>query len=283
MKISEFLYTSVCKFPFVRFFVNRIILMIIPSSIRINDAIVMLNTNDPVISGALTFSVYEKTEIALMQRICKPGYVMLDIGANIGLYTAIAGCNVGPNGRVISFEPDSESYHYLKKTVAVNKLTNVTLVQAAASFKNGKALLFTSSNNRGDHRLYGNNHADGQLEIQTWRIDDYLEENNVSVIDVIKIDVQGFEAHVISGMKKTIQSSPCLIMLMEFWPEGLTLAGSDPHQLLEQLESLGLIAYEIKNANHFIKLEDKSKLINKLKGREYANLLLLGPQTSFKI
>lgn len=283
MKISELLYAYIGKFPFARSLVNRIILMIIPSSVRINNAIVMLNTKDPVISGALTFGVYEKTEIALMQRICKPGYVMLDIGANIGLYTAIAGCNIGPYGRVISFEPDPESYHYLKKTVAANKLTNVTLVQAAASFGNGKTLLFTSSNNRGDHRLYGNDHADGQLEIQTLRIDDYLEEQNLSVIDVIKIDVQGFEAHVISGMKKTIQSSPCLIMLMEFWPEGLTLAGSDPHQLLDQLESLGLTLYEIKNVNHFIRLENKRKLINKLQGREYANLLLLGPQTDFKV
>jgi len=282
MNVAEFFYTTIFRLPWIRAFVNKLILLILPASVRVGNAIVMINPRDPVISGALTFGVYEKSEILLMQQICKLGQVVIDIGANVGLYTAIAGSLVGSEGLVISVEPEPESIRFLHKTVSANGLKNTRIVQAAASNVNGQAKLFTSSVNRGDHRMYRNKNADGNIEVATLKLDDYLEKQGIHSADIIKIDVQGFEGHVIAGIEKTIRHSPHLIMLMEFWPMGLYSVGSDPRELLQQLENLGLSIYEIKKHNVFTPVIDKNKLLCRLTGIKYTNLVLLGPQAEWK-
>ncbi len=87
--------------------------------------------------------------------------------------------------------------------------------------------------------------ADGSIEVETLCLDDYLQTQGVDVVDVIKIDVQGFEGHVVAGLETTIRTSPSLIMLMEFWPTGLSAVGTDPVRFLQLLESWGLRLYRI--------------------------------------
>lgn len=281
MGIAEFVYTMICHPPWIRSLVNRAILAILPVSVRVGDAIVKINPRDPVVSGALFFDVYERMEIALMRRLCKPGDTMIDVGANVGLYTAIAGLAVGPAGRVLAFEPEPESFSFLQKTVAANKLTNTLLSQLAASNENCQMQLFTSSANCGDHRMYSNSNADGCTVVRTVRLDDFLQVEKVTEVDVIKIDVQGFEGHVIYGMEQTIRRSPRVCILMEFWPEGLRLAGTDPAELLQRVENMGLTLHEIGSHGEVERVSDANSLVTRLQGREYTNLLLLGAQAKW--
>lgn len=281
MSVAEFLYTSATRSPWLRAIINRAILSILPVSVRVGNARIMLNPKDPVISGALTFGVYEKNEIELMRRLCLPGRVMVDIGANVGLYTAIAGLGVGHSGRVIAFEPEPESFRFLQSTVNVNKLTNTLVIQAAASSENGKTRLFTSSDNRGDHRMYPSEKADGSVEVEMLRPDDYLESQGVAAADIIKIDVQGFEGHVIAGLERTIRRSPRLVVLMEFWPQGLSSAGTDPDELLHLLDEFGLALYEVNTHGGITRVDNRGELVKRLPGRKYTNLILLGPQAEW--
>lgn len=278
MNIAEFLYTNATRFSWLRAIINRVILAVLPTSVRVGNARVMINPKDPVVSGALTFGVYEKSEIELMRRLCKPGLTMVDIGANVGLYTAIAGLGVGSTGRIISFEPDPESFRYLQNTVEANELSNTLLVNAAASSESGKTMLFTSSDNRGDNRMYKNDHADGSIEVDTLKADECLESHGITSVDIIKMDVQGFEGHVIAGLEQTIRHSPSLVMLMEFWPMGLTSAGTDPVELLDSLKGFGLTIYEIKDHSDFEPVVDHGDLVKRLPERKYTNLVLFGPQ-----
>jgi len=277
VSIAEFVYTTVIRVPLLRVIVNSIILTILPKFVSVGKAKIFINPNDPVVSGALTFGVYENQEISLMQQMCRPGMTMIDVGANVGLYTAIAGLGLGESGRVFAFEPEPESFECLQKTVNENGLTNVTVVQAAAAAENSKTKLYTSSLNRGDHRMYRNEHSDGSVEIDTLKLDDYLENKLVKGVDVIKIDVQGFEGHVIAGLEGTICRSPSLAMLMEFWPKGLLSAGTSPVELLEKLRGLGLTVFEL-NGRGYSRVGDLTALVDRLTGRKYVNLLLLGPK-----
>lgn len=281
MNIAEFFYTTAARSPWLRAIINGAILSILPASVRVGNARIMLNPKDPVVSGALTFGVYEKSEIELMRQLCKPGRVMVDIGANVGLYTAIAGVGVGPSGRVIAFEPEPESFRFLQTTVSANELTNTLAVQAAASSENGTTKLFTSSSNRGDHRMYLSDKADGSVEVDMVRPDDYLESQGVVEVDIIKIDVQGFEGHVIAGLERTIRRSPRLAMLMEFWPLGLSAAGTDPVELLHRLDNFGLALCEVNAHGSFTRVNNRDELVNRLTGRKYTNLILLGPQAEW--
>jgi len=279
-KVAEFVYTTALKPPFARAIANRLILAILPRAIVIGDATVVINPHDPVISGALALGAYETSGIAFMRRVCAPGQVVLDIGANVGIYTALAGIAVGPTGRVVALEPDPESALLLEQTVRANNLHNVRIMRAAASDRNGRAKLFVSYTNRGDNHLYASDPGRECVEVDCIRLDDFLAAEKLSSVDVIKMDVQGFEGHVIEGLEKTLRSSPRLKMLMEFWPQGLASAGTDPLDLLERFERLGLALFELKNAGTLDAVTDKRRLIDRLKGRKYSNLVLLGPEAN---
>jgi FkbM family methyltransferase len=273
MSAVELIYTAIARSRPLRILANAAIRAILPEAVRCGDARVVINPRDPVVSGALAFGVYERSGISFMRRMCKPGQVMVDVGANVGLYTALAGVAVGPAGRVIALEPDPESFRFLEQTIRANQLTNAKLVQAAASSMTGTARLFTCSENRGDNRLYRHHLADGCIEIDTLRLDDYLEAEGVTTVDLLKIDVQGFEGHVITGLERAILRSPCLTMLMEFWPSGLSQAGTSPLELLQRLEGLGLLLYELERGGGTAVVKDKIELISRLPGRRYTNIV----------
>ncbi len=281
-RTAGFIYTTLLKPRFVRALANWIILSILPRMVAVGGANIVINPRDPVVSGALALGLYEKAEIRYIQRACEPGQVVIDIGANVGLYTAIAAAAVGPSGKVIAIEPDPECVRYLEKTILANNLNNVTIVEAAASSTNGSARLFTSSQNRGDNRMYDPGTADGLVEVSSLRLDDYLEADGVTTVDVIKIDVQGFEGHVVKGLERTIRSSLRLKMLIEFWPQGLLSAGTDPFAFLEYLEALGLTLFELKGSGATVLLQDKKRLIGCLPGRKYTNLVLLAPDAALR-
>jgi len=263
--------------------VNAIIIKILPTSVRVGEAVIMVNPNDPVVSGALRFGVYENAEVALVLSLCKPGNVFVDVGANVGLYTALAGLAVGPSGKVFAFEPEPESFSFLQKTVAENKLLNTKIVQSAASNTNGEHRLYTSSGNRGDHRLYNNADADGSVGVKTLRLDDFLRSEGISKVDILKIDVQGFEGFVIEGMAETIRNSSNISIVMEFWPLGLRSTGTDPSKLLVCLENMGLKIHEIHRAGYIETIIDSSSLADRYQGRRYANLLLTRNDTKWKL
>jgi FkbM family methyltransferase len=280
MSAAEFIYATLLKQRFLRAVANGIILGVLPRAVRVGEATVVINPRDPVVSGALAFRVYEKSEIAFIRRVCKPGLTMLDIGANVGLYTALAGTQIGPLGKVIAFEPDPESFALLQQTAAANNLVNVQLVQAAASNSDGSALLFTSSENRGDNRLYHFEMTDGSVLVRTVKLDDYLEDSGISSVDLIKIDVQGYEGIALEGLERTISRSNNLRMLMEFWPDGLRRAGTDPLILLRRLSDLGLKIHQLGRRGDFFAISDWSTLIKRHPGRKYTNLVLVGASAS---
>jgi FkbM family methyltransferase len=270
---AEFVYTVVLRPRPLKAAANYLIRLLVPRMVQYGPAKVVLNPKDPVVSGALAFRVYERAELAFVSATLKPGQTVLDVGANVGLYSALSGKLVGPEGRVVAFEPDPESFHYLQQTIRENELENVHAVNAAASESDGSAHLFTSTSNRGDSRLYNNELSDGQVPVKTVRLDDYLQAAGITELDYIKIDVQGFEGSVLAGLQETIRQSPRLTMVAEFWPEGLRNAGTDPHQLLSQLESLGMHLYELGEDGRPEPIRDHDELIASLTGRKYTNLV----------
>jgi len=95
----------------------------------------------------------------------------------------------------------------------------------------------------------------------------------VQVLDFIKMDVQGFEGHALRGLEQTIRNSPRLVMMSEFWPDGLRSAGTDPHQLLSQLEQWGLKISELLDDGETRFLTDKEAFIARFRGRQYTNIV----------
>jgi FkbM family methyltransferase len=271
--VAEFVYTVLLRPRPLRAAAHGLLRATMPSSARFGPVRVALNPRDPVVSGALALRLYERSELAFVRRALRPGMTVLDVGANVGPYTALCAHAVGDAGRVFAFEPDPESFRYLEETVRRNAAARVELVPAAAAAEAGVARLFTWSDNKGDSRLYEHERSDGSVEVATVRLDDFLAAAGVERVDFVKIDVQGLEGHVLEGLEQTIRRSPGLVLLLEFWPIGLRRVGTDPLALLARLEGLGLRLHELRRRGRTRPLADPAALVRRVRGHQYVNLV----------
>jgi FkbM family methyltransferase len=270
--LPEFIYTVVLRPKPLRLLADAAICSAIPARKRIHGATVVLNPRDPVVSGALMLGVYEKPETAFFLEACHQGMTFLDIGANLGYYTALAIPRLG-SGRIIALEPDPENFEYLQRTVAANGNSNTICVAKGAAAENGSMTLFSSGSNRGDNRLYANEFPGTRTEVAVVTIDSLLVGLQVPQVNLIKIDVQGFEGHVLRGMEKTLRQPQRLVILMEFWPFGLRSAGSSPEEVLQRLEMAGLELFELTSKGTLIPLANKHDIIARHPGRRYTNIV----------
>jgi len=175
----------------------------------------------------------DRHERALLRDIIRPGMTVVDVGANIGIYTAFMAKIVGEKGRVCAFEPSPQNFKLLKE---YNNSANVTLVRAAIGDTTGQIALYISDKLNVDHRTYETGEKRKRIDIQSYRLDDYLQNEKV---DFIKMDIQGFEYQALLGMKNILQNNQNIKILMEFWPYGLIKAGSGPEEVIAFLHQLG--------------------------------------------
>ena len=271
--LAEFVYCYLLRPWPLRQLTNWTIRQLLPKQVEIHGATVVLNPTDPVVSGALHFGVYEKAETRFFQSACRDGMTFLDVGANLGYYTALAARAVGPNGRVLAVEPDPDSFGYLEQTIAANAVGNVEAFPVAASDAPATLPLYISTDNRGDNRLYASGEDRPQVEVAARPLDALLRENKIDTVDLIKIDVQGYEPKVIAGLRETITASPNLTLLTEFWPQGIDEAGEDANEFLQTLRELGLTLHELQPDGSLAELTDDTDLIARHQGRRYTNLI----------
>ena len=273
--IAEFIYCYLLRAKPLRELTNWIIKKLLPKKIKVGSSFLFLNPNDPVVSGALFFNVYERSESKFIKSICFKGMQALDIGANIGYYSTLISQAAGENGLILAIEPDPESYKYLSKTINSCKFKNILPFPFAASDIKQKLPLFISKDNRGDNRLYQSDQLREAIKVDCLTVDELLIKNQINTLDFIKIDVQGYEPKVFKGMKSIIKSSDKLILLTEFWPKGIFQAGENPKDFLRTLRELEFQLFELNSNGSLIllKKENENEFIDKYQGRRYTNLV----------
>lgn len=227
---------------------------------------------------------YEPDETALLLSILKTGMVFFDVGANIGYFTTLASKLVGPSGKVLAAEPDPENFALLERNIRKNGLQNVVLFNCALGAEAGGAQLFRAASNKGDHRLYasGDNLRDS-VAVKVDTFDHLLSVANVDQVDVVKMDAQGYEGHILAGMKETLRRGNDLAILTEFWPEGLEYSGSSGAEFWETLAQFGFDASNVGKCGNLTTAEysdvlaDLSKVVvhkgSLDESARYANLL----------
>jgi FkbM family methyltransferase len=188
----------------------------------------------------------DRYEIELLRQLIKPRFHVLDIGANIGFYAKIISGLVGEEGRVYCFEPDSTNYRYLLKNI--KGIQNVKPFHLAVSDKDEILKVYKSKLLNVDHRTYPVNNYDMVEEINAVSIDGMLGKE-IEKIDLIKIDIQGFELTAFKGMQKLLSSQNILI-LAEYWPHGFKRAGTSAIEFYDFFDRL----------NYQFKLIDEGKI-----------------------
>lgn len=169
----------------------------------------------------LSHKIYEPEETELIKKEVKKGYIVLDIGANIGYYTLIMAKLVGKEGKVFAFEPDPSSFEILKHNVEMNNYENIVLIQKAVYNTTGKINLYICGHDHRNNSIY--DVYDKSIDVGSICLDEYFG-NYDGVINFIKMDVQGAEVMALRGMLSTLQKNKKISMVVEVWPEGLSKA-----------------------------------------------------------
>ena len=201
--------------------------------------------SSPVTHGLVLDGIWEPLASRLVCDLLGPGSVVIDVGANVGYYSILAGKLVGADGRVLAFEPDPYSYALLVKNVHLNGLEQIVIpINKAVGDSNTRLKLFLSKNDSGDHRCF--DPGDGRttsIEVESIRLDDYVQANFPNLmrsgkIGFIKMDIQGYEVRAYVGARGLIAAHhPTLIT--EYEPCTLSSAGSSSEAYLGLLNDYG--------------------------------------------
>ncbi len=190
--------------------------------------------------GIAEQGIWEAYETQLFLERIRPGINVVDVGANIGYYSVIAADQLAGTGFIAAFEPDPDNYHLLQKNLKHNQCHHVDAVHAGLAEHNGDGELFLNDSNFGDHQMYDAGQGRASRPIRLVNGADYFQEK-IQHIDLLKIDTQGAESAVITGLLPLLQKSgDKLSMIIEFWPYGLRQSGSSAHQLIDMLITLKL-------------------------------------------
>ena len=203
------------------------------------------------------FKAYtDHAERKFLRRTLSPGDVAVDVGANIGIYTQLLSRWVGPTGLVHSFEPSPKNFGRLQS--ATRKLANVRLSQSAVGESSRRTTLYVSDKLNVDHRAYlTEGDSRHTVPIEMIALDDYFKPGER--VDLIKMDIQGYELHALRGASRVLADNPGIKLLFEFWPYGLKQAGGNWGELIgvlkengkriQQVSSKGLTSFDPGSAN----------------------------------
>ncbi|KAF0117541.1 MAG: FkbM family methyltransferase [Hyphomonadaceae bacterium] len=127
----------------------------------------------------------------------KAGDVFVDIGANIGGYSMWATKCVGSSGKVLALEPQPSVLERLRTNASFNPELPIIIVPMAAGETQSTMRMSISASNDGEGSLAREVQSGGYIEVQVMPLTDILAANNITRIDALKIDVEGFEETVL--------------------------------------------------------------------------------------
>jgi FkbM family methyltransferase len=181
-----------------------------------------VDTRDMGIAPHLIMDGYWESWLTqCLARIVQPGFVCIDIGANLGYYSLLMSELGGNGGRTIAIEPNPNMCRLLRMSEFLHGW-NFDIVEKAIADKEGEATLTIPDKSFGGATLNGNPGAPfggtTKVNVPVTTVDAIVADLQLPKVDVIKIDVEGLEPRVFDGMKKTIADNPGLQLIIEYSP-----------------------------------------------------------------
>lgn len=214
--------------------------------------------------------LYEPHIVKMMDENIQKGNVCVDIGANIGHHTILMSHFTGKDGKVHAYEPIPFLREQLSRSLATNNISNVTLHDVALSDSEGDMKLHLRKGNIGGSSFVNGVDTE-ELDVQVRTFDN----QHIGKVNFMKIDVEGFEYHVLSGMQKTIQEYHPKIIFE--WSPVYYRIHDESHgkKILQMLTLYGYTLIDIENSDK--KIEDLDAFIREFESglRSQTNILAL--------
>ena len=215
---------------------------------------------------------WEKVSTALWIKLCRESEVIIDIGANTGVYSLIAK-TVNPGAKVFAFEPVERVFEKLERNCRLNNY-DIGCFKKAVSNYSGKAKIYDTA---GEHiysvtvnkNLNSSTTLVKEFEIDTITLKDFIEKQGLTKIDLIKIDVETHEPEVLEGMHEYLAKfNP--VMLIEILNDEVAA------KLNKLLAGLGYLYFNIDENNGVRQVKEVIK-------SDYYNFLFCKKETALKL
>jgi len=179
-----------------------------------------------------------QAEAIFFRRYLRPGDVVLDVGANVGLTTLVASRAVGDSGKVYAFEPHPAVFAFLEDNLALNGAGNVVAENVALGDREGTVCI---SDMRSDDHNYVESSGAG-LEVPERRLDQL--DTGERRVSLLKIDVEGYERFVLEGAAKTLDRTDCVFF--ESWDQHFARYDYGSTDLLRWLGERGWTVFRLE-------------------------------------
>ncbi len=184
-------------------------------------------------------NVQEPGTVRFLQDQLPPDGHVIDVGAHVGMLTVPMARAVAPLGRVDALEPVPRNAEALRRTIVANSLeATAQVLEAAADATTGVAEFALGTNGQLGTLIGAERLPKDTIEVATVCLDDIKPPG--SRIDVVKIDAEGAELRVLSGMRRIIAENPGLVVVAEFGPSHLRAQGVSTQDWLEAFAQAGL-------------------------------------------
>jgi FkbM family methyltransferase len=202
---------------------------------------IVLDPRDPAHREILFFGATDEGTTRLFKRFAKPGWTVLDVGANAGYFSLLAHDLGGAGARVHAFEPNPRLRAMFESSVErAGASAAITVVGAAVGGDNGTATLHVSP--RAEEAAFATARADlawsdewEEVTVEMVRLDRYCSEHGLEP-DLVKLDVEGFEPEAIRGMDALLSSGKPSYVITEVVRSP---GRPDPEEIARQLGEYG--------------------------------------------
>lgn len=202
----------------------------------VNDAKLLVGHGMTGATGNIYCGLHEVHEMGLVLHLLRPGDLFVDVGANVGSYTVLAGAVAGAD--VICFEPSPTTFLHLKDNLALNELDGRCDARLVAVGAESGTVRFAIGLDTTDHVATVSDSGES-VAVEVVRLDDALAGRAPLAL---KIDVEGFETSVVAGARATLRAPSLLVVVMEMAGAGAHY-GHDEAKLHQEMVSFGFTPY----------------------------------------
>lgn len=210
------------------------------------------DSEDCISQAILNYGCWENLQTLVELRILSDGDCFkgnfIDVGANIGWHSTIAGLAIDGHGVVYSFEPHPNNFRVLSRNILENATKNAEAIEAACSDFLGKATLHIHTDeNMGAHSLHEGRNRENATDVQVVTLDSFFDDKALSQDPtILKIDVEGLEHKVIAGATgflEKIKNNCAIIVEINVDTENHSV--TDVFSFLEKFEKMNLLPLAI--------------------------------------
>ncbi|HPS52281.1 MAG TPA: FkbM family methyltransferase [Phycisphaerae bacterium] len=155
---------------------------------------------------ALQKKNHYQSDETFFEMYLRPEDTVIDVGANVGLYTLLAASVVGPKGHVYSIEPHPTIFSYLTENIKLNHFTNIQPFNVAIGEKNGNTC-FTDKKHDDINAV---SDSETGIHVKLCTLDDIIQTGDT--VNLLKIDVEGYEKFVLTGAPRILSQTDCIFI-----------------------------------------------------------------------